>query len=406
MSSLLRTVFRRYVSTSVNNLKKEKRPQITKPLAKSMPSVKNNDIINYFKKPEDLQFTKKSDIINAKKGFMKLPGYQSLYLTSSGESTSKELADFTIKKEHFMCLNDARKRLTIISAKSKESPASQVTFDTHTIVEQYEVKPIEGIKPPNVEFECIDLVDEVKDMKGVLINFVNYDQSDNLIKKTNVEPQIFTAKAYFTTEERKSGLGILKTSKYIHLMDNNIRASLHHIVVESDNSVLKEFHNLGLLQVYSQKKQPLIRIDQTIDKLKSGDYGEDFSVKFVDDFLGDPNLRMLSEEKNTSKFQIVESNGECVYTRISNSAENGDLTCKRFQFEEQKEDDSYIIFHVCQVLSTTDLDLKPFEGKALVQRVEENHEIVRETDDVIHFMDAWLPMIKQKRLQLELQPKE
>ena len=116
MSSLLRTVFRRYVSTSVNNLKKEKRPQITKPLAKSMPSVKNNDIINYFKKPEDLQempavqFTKKSDIINAKKGFIKLPGYQySLYLTSSGESTSKELADFTIKKEHFLCLNDERK---------------------------------------------------------------------------------------------------------------------------------------------------------------------------------------------------------------------------------------------------------------------------------------------------------
>ena len=72
MSSLLLTVFRRYVSTSVNNLKKEFRPHITKPLAKSVPSVKNNDIIDYFKKPEDLQempavqFTKKSDIINAK----------------------------------------------------------------------------------------------------------------------------------------------------------------------------------------------------------------------------------------------------------------------------------------------------------------------------------------------------
>jgi hypothetical protein len=50
--------------------------------------------------------------------------------------------------------------------------------------------------------------------------------------------------------------------------------------VESDNSVLKEFQNLGLLQVYSQKKQPLIWIDQIIDKLKSGDYGEDFSPEF------------------------------------------------------------------------------------------------------------------------------
>ena len=144
MSSLVRTLFRKYLSTSMNN------PQITKPSAKPVLSVKNNDIINYFKKPEDLQemtavqFIKKSDIINAKKGFIILSSDNSLYITTSGEITSKELADFTIKKEHFMCLNDAKKRLTIISAKSKESSASQDTFDTHSIVEQYEVKPIEA----------------------------------------------------------------------------------------------------------------------------------------------------------------------------------------------------------------------------------------------------------------------
>ena len=113
---------------------------------------------------------------------------------------------------------------------------------------------------------------------------------------------------------------------------------------------------------------------------------------------------MLPQPK-TFKYQIVESNGECVYNKITNSAENGDLTCKRFQFEQEK-DDSYIIFHLCQVLATTNSDLKPFVGKALVQRVEENHEIVRETDDVIHFMDAWLPMIKHKRWKLESQPRE
>jgi hypothetical protein len=316
-----------------------------------------------------------------------------------------ELADLIIKKENFLCLSDPKKRLAIISVKSKELSASKDTFDLHSIVEEYEVKPIEGVKPPNVEFECIDLVDEIKDMNEILINFARYKNQTSLIRISE-EPQIFTAKPTYTPAERKNGVGILHISKYIHLLDNDIRALLHHIVVESDSSALKEFHNLGLLQVYSQKKQPLIRIDQIIDKLKSGDYGEDFSVKSVDDFLDNPDLRMIHNEKNTSKFQIVKSNGECAYNRITNSAKNGDLTCKRFQFEEQKEDDSYIIFHVCQVLSTTDLDLKPFVGKALVQRVEENHEIVRETDDVIHFMDAWLPMIKQKRLQLESQPKE
>ena len=409
MSSLVRTPFRRYLSTSVNNLKKEKRPQITKPLQKPNLLVKNNNIINYFQKPEDLQempavhFIKKDDLINTTKGFIKIYSNSSLHLTISGESTSMELADLIIKKENFLCLSDPKKRLAIISVKSKESSASKDTFDLHSIVEEYKVKPIEGIKPPNVEFECIDLVDEIKDMNEILINFARYKNQTSLIRISE-EPQIFTAKVTYTPSERKNGVGILHISKYIHLLDNDIRALLHHIVVESDSSALKEFHNLGLLQVYSLKKQPLIWIDQIIDKLKSGDYGEDFSLRLVDDFLQDPNLRMLSEG-NPVKYQTVESNGECVYTKITNSAENGDLTCERFQFE-QKKDDSYIIFHVCQVLATTNSDLKPFVGKALVQRVEENHEIVTETDDVIHFMDAWLPMIKLKRWQLESQPEK
>ena len=73
MSSLVQTPFRRYLSTSVNNLKKERRPYITKPLEQTVLLVKNNDIINYFKKPEDLQeipavhFIKKGDIINHNK---------------------------------------------------------------------------------------------------------------------------------------------------------------------------------------------------------------------------------------------------------------------------------------------------------------------------------------------------
>ena len=141
MSSLVRTHFRRYLSTSVNNLKKEIRPQITKTKEKPVLLVKSNDIINYFKKPEGLQeipavhFIKKDDIINATKGFRRVSGSNSIYQTIGGESTSKELADLIIKKEQFLCLNDAKKRLAIISAESKESSAIQDIFDTHSIVE-------------------------------------------------------------------------------------------------------------------------------------------------------------------------------------------------------------------------------------------------------------------------------
>jgi len=89
---------------------------------------------------------------------------------------------------------------------------------SHSIVEQYEVKPFEGIKLPNVEFECIDLVDEIKDMNEILINFTIYKQRTSLIRISE-EPQIFTAKNRFTPEERKNGSGILHTGNYIHLLE-------------------------------------------------------------------------------------------------------------------------------------------------------------------------------------------
>ena len=99
MSSLVRTLFRRYASTSLSNLKKESRPQITTPLPRPVLSVKNNDIINYFKNPEALsempavQHIRKEDLIKSTKGFIKLDSYFSLYYrTIGGESTSKELA--------------------------------------------------------------------------------------------------------------------------------------------------------------------------------------------------------------------------------------------------------------------------------------------------------------------------
>ena len=68
--------------------------------------------------------------------------------------------------------------------------------------------------------------------------------------------------------------------------------------------------------------------------------------------------------------------------------------------------DFHVVYYVFQMIETTKEDLKPFVGKALVQRVEEKHEIVSETDDLIHFMDAWIPMIKYKRQQLELQSED
>ena len=295
-----------------------------------------------------------------------------------------------------MCQKDAKKRLLVITAKVEKPSSNQDDFDTHAIVEEYEIKPIEGIKPPNVEFENIELVDDIKNMNGTLINFVRSYQSNRLIK-IDEKTQTFNSNS-ISIKERKDAVGALYKNEYVHLLDNNIRASLHHVVVENSNSVLQEFHNLGFLQIYSQKKQPLNSIDEIIAKMKSGDFCEDFSIKTLSDILDDPNLETINEGE-CRKYNIKESDGKYQYELISGG--NGDLICKRFLFDLITNDDSHVVYYVFQVIETTKEDLKPFVGKALVQRVEEKHEIVRETDDVIHFMDAWLPMIKYKRQQLE-----
>jgi hypothetical protein len=380
------------------------RPFITKTL-KPVLLVKNKDIINYFKNPEVLQevptvhHIKKDDINNVRKDFKMLKNNKLLYMTIVGETTSKELADLSIRKDYFMGQKHAKKRLLIISAKLEKPSSNQNDFDTHAIVEQYEVKPIEGIKPPNVEFENIELVDDVKDMNGILINFV-VSSYDTILIKMNEKKQIFNSNR---REERKDALGVLNSSNYVHLLDNDIRASLHHIVVENNNSVLQEFHNLGFLQIYSQRKQPLKSIDEIIAKMKSGDFDEDFTIKNLSDLIDDPNLEMINEG-NIKKYHIKESNVDYHYECISGG--NGDLSCKKFLFDLHVNDNSHVVYYVFQVIETTKEDLKPFVGKALVQRVEEKHEIVRETDDLIHFIDAWLPMIKYKRQQLESQTED
>ena len=387
---IMLSVFTRHISST------PVRSSITKTL-KPVLLVKTKDIINYFKKPEVLQdipnvhYIKKDEIINVTKDFKKI-----------NESTSKEFTDLSVKKDSFICQKDAKKRLLVITAKLEKPNSNQDDFETHAIVEEYEIKPIEGIKPPNVEFESIELVDDIKDMNGILINFVHSYRNMKSIK-IDEKTQTFSSSSRYVAEERKYAIGMLRSSNYLHLLDNNIRASLHHIVVENNNSVLQEFHNLGFLQIYSQKKQPLKSIDEIIAMMKSGDFGEDFSIKTLSDLLDDSNLEMI-DEGELRKYKFNESNGIHHYEQIKGG--NGDLICKKFLFDLITNDDSLVVYYVIQVIETTKEDLKPFVGKALVQRVEEKHEIVRETDDVIHFMDAWIPMIKYKRQQLESQSED
>merc|ERR1711997_912645 len=61
-----------------------------------------------------------------------------------------------------------------------------------------------------------------------------------------------------------------------------------------------------------------------------------------------------------------------------------DLVCQKFQFESKQQPD--VIHYACKVIETTDKDLKKLVDKALVQKVDDKHQVFTKAHDVISFM--------------------
>ena len=183
------------------------------------------------------------------------------------------------------------------------------------------------------------------------------------------------------TRQKEDALAVINASHYVHPTDHNIMAILH--TVNSD-SALKELKGLGLMQVYSTKKQVLTDTNEILSKMKSIDTSEDFSV------------RDFSEIENGGKlkpFMYLKSFKQKYRPKSSN-----DLVIQKYQFVSEEDQD--VTYFLCKIVETTDMELKQFVGKALVQRVENKHMIFTKPQDIISTMKLWLPMITYKRSQL------
>merc|ERR1739844_529819 len=119
------------------------------------------------------------------------------------------------------------------------------------------------------------------------------------------------------------------------------------------------------MQIYAERKQLVTYINPIISQMKSGDADEDFSVRDFSDIESDMDLTRIYKG-NQRKFHKT---SEGIY--IKNQQTNilsVDLVCRKFQFKSKEEPG--IIHYVCKIIETTDKDLREFEGKALVQKVD------------------------------------
>ena len=117
--------------------------------------------------------------------------------------------------------------------------------------------------------------------------------------------------------------------------------------------------------------------------MKSGDADKDFSVKEFSDIESDMDLTRRHKEQK----QKFHKTSVGIYKNIKDQKEKNlpiDLVCQKFQFESKKE--AGVINYACKVIEATDKDLRKFEGKALVQKVDAKHQAITKPNDVILYM--------------------
>ena len=389
MTKFAQAIFRRFISSA--SVLKEKS-------ASKNDILKTIDVATHFKKPELLKtlagykLIHKDELSQMKKGYT--IHHQNRYLFSDGNVTQfvkknqndKKLPGFIIRKTRYTAKNDFDKKFVVFSIECQKNSLHEEAFDTHVIIREYYDKEQKQCKNiPDVKLDCIRFVDELVDLKRSLGDFAKYAITKNIhVKKCD------KSEKYIKTR-KKDGTSMVRYNHYTHLSDSNIKAVL---ITVHNNSKLE---NLGLLQVYSAKKQTLIRIKPILEKMKSRDYDKDFSVKLLSQIENDQTLKQTYTSRKVAYKKTSDE------TFMNATLKEGDIVYQKFQFESIDVPD--VIYFVCLIVKPEDSVLKPLEGQALVQRVETKHQIITEPDGVINFMLSWVPMIDYKKRQILQQQK-
>ena len=105
-------------------------------------------------------------------------------------------------------------------------------------------------------------------------------------------------------------------------------------------------------------------------------------------------IMKFSDIESDKKLKQIKVDNKNFYNRTSEGFEKIkvlhenilpiDLVCQKYQFEPENE--QYVKYYVFIIHQTTDKELEQFVGKALVQKVDERHQIVTKPNDIIKYM--------------------
>ena len=182
---------------------------------------------------------------------------------------------------------------------------------------------------------------------------------------------------------KKNPTAKIEYSEYTHSVESDIKAITTKITPLFDSLELKNFENKTFIQVSSSKKQKLFYLADILKKMKAfEETDEDFSIVNFSDIGSDDNLKQTHDDKK--KHYTRTSEGFKKIEILQDNTLPTDLVCQKYQFEPENE--QYVKYYVFRIHQTTDKELEQFVGKALVQKVDQRHQIVTKPNDIIKYM--------------------
>ena len=358
-------------------------PYVKSNLSKVRSSqMKTSDVIPYFLKPELLdqltdstwvQKNQLNDTLNSYK-------YNNIYISYlmpdgsvSRSEKDKKSSYFTIKKDYYVCKEDVNVKLSVTSVSSNNPQHYHKNFDSHVITQLYKAE----IKQTRTNVPLVEN-GAIRSLK------TEFSLKDDFVRTyTTHIPITKREKSQKYVHSKKNPIAKIEYSEYTHSVESDIKAITTKITPLFDSIELKKLENKTFIQVASIKKQKLFYLADILERMKAfEEANEDFSIVDFSDIGSDKNLKQTNEDKK--KHYTRTSEGFKMIETLQDNTLPTDLVCQKYQFEDEIEPN--IKYYAFKIHQATDKELEKFVGKALVQKVDEKHQIVTKPNDIIKYM--------------------
>ena len=114
--------------------------------------------------------------------------------------------------------------------------------------------------------------------------------------------------------EKSEAMARIQYSECNHYKDRDTKAIYMAVTASCESKELKKLENLGFLQIYSAKKQPMVQIDHILAKMKTlaleDSYSSEYSIRDFSEIKKDKLLKLKEVLKEKESVFSKSSNGK------------------------------------------------------------------------------------------------